>query len=161
MLEFHGTAEPYKNRYAFKKLLDTCYAKEWVPYCKKPFCGAESIIKYLGKYTHRIAISNYRIKGMSETHVTYAVKDYKNQGQWKKLTISGEEFIRRFLMHVPPKRFVRMQKITVTAIHNLFMTGSLNIRAVWERMYFLNVLEKMIRLYRRLIVLPPQAESAW
>ena len=108
-LEFHGTAGPYKNHYAFKELLDVCYAKEWVPYCKKPFRGAESVIKYLGKYTHRIAISNYRIKGMSETHVTYAVKDYKNQGQWTELTISGEEFIRRFLMHVPPKRFVRIR----------------------------------------------------
>ena len=108
-LEFHGTAGPYKNHYAFKELLDTCYDKEWVPYCKKPFRGAESVIKYLGKYTHRIAISNYRIKGMSETHVTYAVKDYKNQGQWTELTISGEEFIRRFLMHVPPKRFVRIR----------------------------------------------------
>ena len=80
-----------------------------MPYCKKPFRGAKSVIKYLDKYTHRIAISNYRIKGLSETHVTYVVKDYKNQGQWTELTISREEFIRRFLMHVPPKRFVRIK----------------------------------------------------
>ena len=50
-LEFHGSSVPYKNYYTFKELLNTCYAKEWVPYCKKPFDDAESVIKYLGKYT--------------------------------------------------------------------------------------------------------------
>ena len=108
-LEFHGSAEPYQNHHTFKELLDTCYSKEWVPYCKKPFNGAESVIRYLGKYTHRIAISNYRIKSMTDTSVTFTAKDYKNQGQWKEVTISGEEFIRRFLMHIPPKRFVRVR----------------------------------------------------
>ncbi|MCD7744639.1 MAG: IS91 family transposase [Lachnospiraceae bacterium] len=108
-LEFHGNAKSYQNHYAFKELLDTCYGKEWVPYCKKPFHGAESVIRYLGKYTHRIAISNHRIKNMTDSTVTFSVKDYKNQGQWKEVTISGEEFIRRFLMHVPPKRFVRIR----------------------------------------------------
>ena len=93
-LEFHGSAAPYKNYYTFKELLNTCYAKEWVPYCKKPFAGAESVIRYLGKYTHRIAISNYRIKDMTESTVTFSAKDYKNQGPWKEISISGEEFIR-------------------------------------------------------------------
>lgn len=117
-LEFYGTAEPYKNHYAFKQLLDACHAKEWIPYCKKPFRGAESVIKYLGKYTHRIAISNYRIKGMTDSTVTFAVKDYKNHGQWKELTLSGEEFIRRFLMHVPPRRFVRIRHYGLLSSRN-------------------------------------------
>lgn len=117
-LEFHGTAEPYKNHYAFKELLDACYAKEWIPYCKKPFHGAESVIKYLGKYTHRIAISNCRIKGMTDSTITFTVKDYKNHGQWKELTLSGEEFIRRFLMHVPPKRFVRIRHYGLLSSRN-------------------------------------------
>lgn len=108
-LEFHGTAEPLRNHYAFQELLDSCYSKEWAPYCKKPFGGAESVIRYLGKYTHRIAISNCRIKGMTDSTVTFAVKDYKKQGQWKELTLSGGEFIHRFLLHVPPKRFVRIR----------------------------------------------------
>ena len=108
-LEFHGSAEPYRNHYSFKELLDSCYKKEWIPYCKKPFDGAESVIKYLGKYTHRIAISNYRIKGMTDTMVTFSVKDYKDQGHWKEVSVPGEEFIRLFLMHVPPKRFVRIR----------------------------------------------------
>lgn len=108
-LEFHGTAESYRNRYVFKELIDSCYSKEWIPYCKKPFDGAESVIRYLGKYTHRIAISNYRIKAVTDDSVIFTAKDYKNHGQWKEVTISGEEFLRRFLMHVPPKRFVRIR----------------------------------------------------
>lgn len=117
-LEFHGTAQPYQNHYAFRELIDACYGKDWIPYCKKPFRGAEPVIKYLGKYTHRIAISNYRIRSMTESTVTFSVKDYKNHGQWKELTIPGEEFIRRFLMHVPPKRFVRIRHYGLLSSRN-------------------------------------------
>lgn len=108
-LQFYGSSEKYRNHYVFQELLDTCYAMEWVPYCKKTFNGAQSVINYLGKYTHRIAISNYRIISMDEQTVTFSVKDYHNEGKWKNLTLSGIEFIRRFLMHVPPKRFVRIR----------------------------------------------------
>ena len=108
-LEFHGSSEKYRNSYNFKELLNTCYEKDWVPHCKKTFNGAQSVINYLGKYTHRIAISNHRIIRMDEDTVTYYVKDYREQGKWKELTISGIEFVRRFLMHVPPKRFVRIR----------------------------------------------------
>ena len=108
-LVFYGSAEKYHNHYAFKELLDICYSKEWISYCKKTFNGAKSVIKYLGKYTHRIAISNYRIIHMDENTVTFFVKDYRNESKWKELTLSGVEFIRRFLMHVPPKRFVRIR----------------------------------------------------
>lgn len=108
-LVFHGSAEQYQNHYQFEELLDICYKKEWAPYCKKTFNGARSVIDYLGKYTHRIAISNHRIVRMDENAVTFSVKDYRNNGQWKELTLSGVEFIRRFLMHVPPKRFVRIR----------------------------------------------------
>ena len=108
-LQFYGSSENYRNHYVFQELLDTCYTMEWIPYCKKTFNGAQSVINYLGKYTHRIAISNYRIISMDEQTVTFSVKDYHNEGRWKNLTLSGIEFIRRFLMHVPPKRFVRIR----------------------------------------------------
>ena len=108
-LQFYGSSEKYRNHYTFQELLDTCYSIEWVPYCKKTFNDAQSVINYLGKYTHRIAISNYRIISIDEKNVTFSVKDYHNEGKWKKLTLSGIEFIRRFLMHVPPKRFVRIR----------------------------------------------------
>ena len=117
-LNFMDRMHLTKNYYTFKELLNTCYAKEWIPYCKKPFDGAESVIRYLGKYTHRIAISNYRIKDMTESTVTFSAKDYKNQGLWKEITISGEEFIRRFLMHVPPKRFVRIRHYGLLSSRN-------------------------------------------
>ena len=108
-LSFYGSAEKFRNHYTFKELLNSCYQKEWAPYCKKTFKNAENVIQYLGKYTHRIAISNHRIISMTEDTVTFSVKDYRNKGQWKTLTLSGIEFIRRFLMHVPPKRFVRIR----------------------------------------------------
>ena len=108
-LNFYGTSGKYRNRYVFKELLDTCYSTEWISYCKKTFNGAQSVINYLGKYTHRIAISNYRIIHMDEASVTFSVKDYRHEGKWKELTLSGIEFIRRFLMHVPPSRFVRIR----------------------------------------------------
>lgn len=117
-LEFHGSATKYKNSYEFKELLNTCYSKKWVSYCKETFNGAQSVISYLGKYTHRIAISNYRIKSMTENTVTYTVKDYKNEGRWKEKTVSGEEFIRRFLMHVPPKGFVRIRHYGLLSTRN-------------------------------------------
>ena len=108
-LQFHGSSEKYCNRYSFKELLNICYEKEWIPHCKKTFNGAQSVINYLGKYTHRIAISNHRVIRMDEDTVTYHVKDYREAGKWREYTISGVEFIRRFLMHVPPKRFVRIR----------------------------------------------------
>ncbi len=108
-LEYHGSSVQYKNHYAFKELLDICYKTEWISYIKNAFNGAMSVINYLGRYTHRIAISNRRIISMTDNSVTYSVKDYKNKGKWNTLTIPGEEFIRRFLMHVLPKGFVRIR----------------------------------------------------
>ena len=108
-LVFHGTAEKFRNHYTFKELLDSCYGMDWIPHCKKTFNGAQTVIKYLGKYTHRIAVSNHRIVRMDDDTVTFSVKDYRNEGRWKELTISGIEFVRRFLMHVPPRRFVRIR----------------------------------------------------
>ena len=108
-LEYHGQAEKYRNCYDYKELLDTCYSKEWVTDIRESFAGAETVMHYLGRYTHRIAISNSRILRMDETTVTIRVKDYKNGGVWKELTLEGVEFVRRFLMHIPPKRFVRIR----------------------------------------------------
>jgi hypothetical protein len=117
-LEFHGSSEKYRNHYVFQDLVNSCYAKEWIPHCKKTFNGAQSVIKYLGKYTHRIAISNHRIVSMDENTVTFSVKDYRNEGRWKTFTLPGIEFIRRFLLHVPPKRFVRIRHYGLLSSRN-------------------------------------------
>ena len=118
-LEFHGTAEKYRNHYAFKELIDFCYDAEWIPYCKKTFNGAQSVIDYLGKYTHRIAISNHRIICMDDENVTFSVKDYRNKGQWKELTLSGVEFMRVITKKIScesDKRISFMRKIVLVSV---------------------------------------------
>ena len=106
---YAGEAEKYRNHYEYRDLMDLCYQKDWVTDIRESFTGAESVMHYLGRYTHRIAISNSRILRMDEKGVTFRVKDYRNGGVWKELTLDGVEFVRRFLMHVPPGRFVRIR----------------------------------------------------
>ena len=84
-LVFHGTAEKFRNHYTFKELLDSCYGMDWIPHCKKTFNGAQTVMKYLGKYTHRIAVSNHRIVRMNDDTVAFLVKDYRTKNQ--KLTL--------------------------------------------------------------------------
>ena len=108
-LQYHGSTEELRNYYSFKELLNRLYQTDWVVYIKEAFNGANSVIKYLGRYTHRIAISNRRIVSMTETTVTYLVKDYKNGGEMIPYTVEGTEFLRMFLMHVLPKGFVRIR----------------------------------------------------
>ena len=85
---------------------------------KEAFNGANSVIQYLGRYTHRIAISNRRIVSMTDETVTYLVKDYKNGGKYIEQTIKGTEFLRMFLMHVLPKGFVRIRHYGLLSCRN-------------------------------------------
>ncbi|MBK7711382.1 MAG: transposase [Bacteroidales bacterium] len=78
-------------------------------YCKPPFGSAQHIVKYLGQYSHRVAISNNRIKSISDSGVTFFYKDYKDESRVKPATLSGVEFLRRFCMHILPKRFVKIR----------------------------------------------------
>lgn len=94
------------------------YDKNWVVYTKEAFNGADSVIHYLGRYTHRIAISNRRIVSMTDETVTYLVKDYKNGGKYIEQTIKGTEFLRMFLMHVLPKGFVRIRHYGLLSCRN-------------------------------------------
>lgn len=117
-LSYEGDAQKYRNQYEYHELLDICYKKDWVTDIRESFAGAETVMNYLGRYTHRIAISNSRILHMDENMVTIRVKDYKCGGKWKELTLEGTEFIRRFLMHVPPKGFVRIRHYGLLSNHN-------------------------------------------
>lgn len=90
-------------------LLNTCYNKEWIVYCKPPFKTAECVVEYLGRYTHRVAISNNRILKDENEQISFKWKDYRNNGKWKIMTISAQEFIRRFLMHILPSRFMKIR----------------------------------------------------
>ncbi len=95
---------------AFK---DKLYRKEWVVYAKRPFGGAEGVYKYLGRYTHRVGISNYRLQAIDESGVRFSTKDGKS------VTLKCEEFIRRFLLHVLPKGFVKIRHYGLLAPPNL------------------------------------------
>lgn len=108
-LEYHGSSAYLQNHYEFKELLNTLYAKDWIVYTKEAFNGALSVIKYLGRYTHRIAISNRRIERIDGDHVIYKAKDYKNEGRMVSVSVPGTAFIRTFLMHVLPKGFMRIR----------------------------------------------------
>lgn len=89
--------------------VDRLYSTDWCPYIKETFNGNGNAISYLGRYTHRVAISNGRITDMTDDTVTFWYKDYKDHNARKEMTLSHEEFIRRFLMHVLPKRFQKIR----------------------------------------------------
>lgn len=90
-------------------ILNACYNKEWVVYCKPPFKNAVCVVEYLGRYTHRVAVSNNRILKLEDGQVSFKWRDYKDSNRWKELCISAEEFIRRFLMHVLPQGFMKIR----------------------------------------------------
>ena len=107
-LSFAGESAKYRNSYNFKELLSILYKKEWIPHIKETFKGAANVIEYLGRYTHRVAISNARILNITPERITFRVKDYKNNCN-TTMMLTPVEFIRRFLMHVLPKGFVRIR----------------------------------------------------
>jgi len=94
---------------AFESFLTPIYKKEWIVYCKPSFKSAANVIEYLGRYTHRVAISNNRILSLKDDKVSFKWRDYKDNNQWKVMTITAEEFIRRFLLHVLPNRFMKIR----------------------------------------------------
>jgi len=93
----------------FQSLLDTLYEKNWIVYCKKPFKSCNHVIEYLGRYTHRVAISNNRIIKLEQDMVTFKWRDYKDNSKLKELTITAIEFIRRFLNHILPTGFTKIR----------------------------------------------------
>ena len=107
---FHGSLQKYgEDPKAFRRLIDSLYKAQWVVYSKPPFAGPKAVLKYLGRYTHRIAISNSRITGLSEQTVSFKWKDYADNNKEKVMILSHDEFIRRFLLHVLPNGFVRIR----------------------------------------------------
>ena len=107
-LEFYGSVEEYNNEEIFLALINDMYKKGWIVYCKKTFTSPEAVIEYLGRYTHRVALSNNRIVSIENGNVTFKWLDYRDNKE-KIMTITAEEFIRRFLMHVLPKRFMKIR----------------------------------------------------
>ena len=104
-LHFYSQLEPLKNAQAFAAYLAPTRQAEWVVYAKPPFGGAARVLDYLGRYTHRVAISNNRLLNMNQGKVTFLWKDYKKAATQNTLTLAADEFIRRFLLHTLPDGF--------------------------------------------------------
>jgi hypothetical protein len=92
-----------------KALIESLFAKQWVVYAKRPFGGPGQVIEYLGRYTHKVAISNHRMMQVAEATVTFSYKDYKASGITSHMTLTNDEFARRFAQHILPPRFVRIR----------------------------------------------------
>nr|WP_242975197.1 transposase [Anaerovirgula multivorans] len=118
LLKFFGDQEKYLDPNIFKRLLDQCYLKDWYSYTKRTFSGPLAVVQYLGRYTHRIAISNSRIVSMDKDTVTITIKNYKTNNEINTVTLKGVEFIRRFLMHILPKGFVKIRYFGILANRN-------------------------------------------
>ena len=98
-----------KNLEEYPKIRQSLWEKPWVVFAKKPFGSPKSVVEYLGRYTHKIAISNHRIRNIDAENVTFDYKDYRQKGLRKQMTLSHEEFIRRFTLHILPKRLVKIR----------------------------------------------------
>jgi len=116
-LLFVGQIVPLANAKSFGRLFNGLRKKPWVVYAKKPFGSPLHVLDYLGRYTHRVALSNDRICSLHNGEVTFAYRDRKNQDRRKLMTLDAEEFIRRFLLHVIPKGFMRVRHYGFLANH--------------------------------------------
>jgi len=110
-LQFFGQLQELSVTKVFNDLIKTCRQQEWVVYAKRPFSGPEAVLNYLSRYTHRVAIANSRLIAMDDQGITFKWKDYRNKGkkQYGTMTLSPDEFIRRFLLHVLPSGFHRIR----------------------------------------------------
>jgi hypothetical protein len=117
-LKFYGKQEYLLKGLNFLNLLSPLYQKEWVVYCKPPFKNASCVVSYLGRYTHRVAISNNRILKLKNGQVTFKWRDYRDNNKEKIMTITAEEFIRRFLMHILPNKFVKIRHYGILSNRN-------------------------------------------
>ncbi len=108
-LKFVGKIKDLGKRQEFEKLCDNLYKKRWITYLKKPFGGPEQVVEYLGRYTHRVAISNERIIRLEDDRVTFSYRDYRDGKKNKQITLDVFEFIRRFLLHILPFKYFKIR----------------------------------------------------
>ena len=108
-LQFFCSLEPLRDRGAFLRYWAPTRKAQWVVYAKRPFAGPQQVLDYVGRYTHRVAISNNRLLGIEDGQVCFRWKDYRDGNQQKIMILAAEEFIRRFLLHVLPAGFQRLR----------------------------------------------------
>lgn len=108
-LEFHGRLEAWRDPVVWDRTLDSLRGVKWVVFGKGSVAGPESVLEYLGRYTHRVAISNGRLVRMDERTVTFRYKDYRDHDRLKEMTLSGVEFVRRLSLHILPPAFTKIR----------------------------------------------------
>ena len=108
-LQFAGSTAPLREPQTFQRFLTPLWQQPWVVYAKPPFASAQHVLSYLGRYTHRVALSNDRLVALREGHVVFRWRDRRRGNRSKVMTLTADEFIRRFLLHVVPKGFIRIR----------------------------------------------------
>ena len=114
-IEFHGVLKALEPPEKHAGIIDTLYRKEWVVYIKPPFVSPGHVLNYLGRYTHRVAISEKRIIAFKNGMVTFSYTDYAHGSERKTMTLTAVEFIRRFMLHILPKGFMRIRSFGLFA----------------------------------------------
>jgi hypothetical protein len=114
-LGVHGSLQALAQPKMFCAFVRQLWRKEWVVYAKKPFRGPEYVLQYLAHYTHRVAISNHRLLAFTDDQVTFRWKHYAHGNKKRKMTLSTDEFLRRFLLHVLPRGFTRIRHFGLLA----------------------------------------------
>jgi len=108
-LIFPGNTARFESRHAFAQLVKSLSKTQWIAYAKPPFAGPEQMLEYLGRYTHRVAISNNRIRSIDNGKVTFTYRDRERNNEIREMTLAADEFIRRFLLHILPKGFMKIR----------------------------------------------------
>jgi hypothetical protein len=108
-LVFSKKTATFESKQNFQQLINSVSKKRWIAYAKRPFAGPQQVLDYLGRYTHRVAISNNRIISIDDGRVTFTYKDRQNDDEIKKMTLDADEFIRRFLLHLLPKGLIKIR----------------------------------------------------
>lgn len=133
-LRFAGELSHLSSKVEFRNFIQPAASANWVVYCKPPFGGPQQMLKYLARFTHRIAISNHRLLSLHNAVVSFFWKDYRDHCRTKIMSLTAQEFIRRFLMHIVPARFVRIRhygflsnrkrSISLSAIRSLIVANT-------------------------------------
>ena len=109
-LDLAGGSEHLRDRAVWQRFVDALFETDWVVYAKPAFGGATAVLRYLGRYTHRVAISNHRLLAFDGEHVTFSYKDYAQGEARRAMTLTAMEFLRRFVQHILPRGFVRIRQ---------------------------------------------------
>jgi len=138
-LDLAGATEPLRDLAQWHAFVDALFETDWVVYAKPAFGGASAVLRYLGRYTHRVAISNHRLLAFDGTRVTFQWKDYAHENRSSTMTLSAMEFLRRFVQHILPRGFVRIRQ-------SGFLANTCRVARV--------------ALARRLLAIPPVAATS-